>query len=98
MISPSIAARFDIHNPDFSEEAAFRRRAEKAGRTLGQQIAWEEACADAITAQQRAAAAERYRAKVRLWGGASFFERSDPWPTIRGTGHFRGDPAEGEWS
>ena len=96
MISPSIAARFDIHNPDFSEEAAFRRRAERDGRTLAEQIKFEEDCADRINAQAQVTARAAYEERRAMWGGSSFADRSDRWPSRRG--HFEGDPMEAEWS
>ena len=88
--------RRDRYSEDAREEAEFRRRAEKSGRTLGQQIAYEEDCADRINAQARAVSAKAYRERRAMWGGASFFDRTDRWPT-RGS-HFEGDPASAEWS
>ena len=95
-MSASIQARFDRYSPDNHDEAEFRRRAEKSGRTLGEQIRYEDDLTDAVNARFQREAAERYRARVKLWGGAGWYDRTDPWPSHRG--HLRDDPMGGEWA
>ena len=75
--SETIRGRFDRYHPDNADEAELRRRAEPAGRTVGQQIAYDEGWGDGWTTAVRLGVVAELDGRVRRLHGPGPYSRFD---------------------